>query len=312
MSTPPADPHQVAHDRQAHVSAQTLLPAFPWREANAVIDLFTQVAQINLTMPLRRGASIHLPDHGRLLIAGDIHDHMINLRKIVSLAKLDESPDHHLVLQEVIHGPHRINHRDMSIRILLQVAALKLRWPHQVHVLQSNHELAQMQRQAILKEGVSLIEAFDLGIEFLYQEKSGEVYRAMNQYLASLPLAVRCANGIFCSHSLPVHRQLATFDVTVLDRELTAPDFRHDGPVHQLVWGRRHAQDVTDHLGPLWNATQFILGHQMQGYETQGKNMLILASDHDHGAVLPIDLSRSYERDELVALIHPLAKHEEI
>jgi hypothetical protein len=43
------------------------------------------------------------------------------------------------------------------------------------------------------------------------------------------------------------------------------------------------------------------------GYDIQGTSMLILASDHDHGMALPIDLAKKYDMDGLVGEMVPLA-----
>ena len=145
-------------------------------------------------------------------MTGDLHDHGLNLQRIMKLAALEENPDHHLILHEVIHGPSRINGRDLSIRTLARVVALKLRYPNQVHFLMANHDLAQRNQEGILKGGANVIEAFDEGIDFIYDDQSPMIREALKQFLSSLPLAVRCPNGIFCSHSLPSPRHLDTFD----------------------------------------------------------------------------------------------------
>ena len=35
-------------------------------------------------------------------------------------------------------------------------------------------------------------------------------------------------------------------------------------------------------------------------------NMLVLASDHGHGVCLPIDLTKTYQRDDLIDQIVPI------
>lgn len=290
------------------------------RDPDVVIDVFDRAAQANLNTPLRKGAAVHLPNKGRLLMTGDLHDHGLNFHRILKLAQLHKSPTNHLILHEVIHGPARINGRDLSIRMLARVAALKLEFPDQVHVLQSNHELAQCLGEGIMKDGVSVIDAFDEGLIMLFDERADEVREAMARYIKTLLLAVRCANGVFCCHSLPAPRRIERFDKTILDRVPTDEDL--SGPVagsrlsgggagsaHDMVWGRHHNQKIADELAEAWNAKVFVMGHQPaeMGYETEGDTILILASDHDHGVALPIDLSRRYTRDQLVEELVPLA-----
>jgi hypothetical protein len=53
----------------------------------------------------------------------------------------------------------------------------------------------------------------------------------------------------------------------------------------------------------------FVLGHQPQqhGWIQAGNNLIILASDHNHGCLLEIDLAKSWSVAELSAQIVPLA-----
>ena len=62
-------------------------------------------------------------------------------------------------------------------------------------------------------------------------------------------------------------------------------------------------------MAEMLDADIFILGHQRQeqGYCLAGANLIIIASDHDHGCILPIELAKSYTVEELIDLITPLA-----
>lgn len=278
-------------------------------DPQVVIDLFTRAAQAHLDTPGRRGATVHLPDQGRLLMTGDIHDHGLNFQRIIKHARLGRDDSHHLVIHELIHGEARINGRDMSVRILAKAAALKLQYPSQVYHLQSNHELAQISGEGIIKHGQSVVETFNHGVEFIYGQEAPRVNEAIEKYVRSLPLAVMCPNGILCSHSLPGPRQLLNFDTKVLHRETTATDLCPNGHAYNLVWGRNHSRDLLDALADAWNVSLFITGHQPAdwGYEWVNDLLLILASDHDHGVCLPIDLTRQYTMEELIDELVPLA-----
>jgi Calcineurin-like phosphoesterase len=279
------------------------------RDADSVADLFTQAAQANLQTPGRAGAVVDLPDVGRLLMTGDLHDNPQNYQRLLKLAKLDADTGHRLVLHEVIHGPDLVNGLDLSVRMLARVAALKCRYPGQVYVLQANHELAQLRNEGILKEGRNTIESFDAGVDFLYGHKADAVRDAMNDYIRSLPLAVRCANGVFCSHSIPSNSRMKRFDPTVIDRVPTEEDLSTKGDVYHMVWGRNQKQATADTLAKAWGCRQFVMGHQPaeMGFEPVADTMLVLASDHSHGVALPIDLSRAYDQEQLIEAIIPLA-----
>ncbi len=280
------------------------------RDADSVCHLLNHAAQYNITSQLRTGSQINLPATGHFIISGDLHDHRLNLRRIVAAAELRKSSDNHVLLQELIHSDKLINGMDMSYRTLVEVAQLQLAFPNQVHVILANHELAQINGESVSKGGVQSVDAFDLALDYVFDNRADDVRQAIRDYVVSMPLALRCENGIMCCHSLPTEILKKKFDTTILNRVPT--DFDLTPPIgsgYLLVWGRRIKQDWADQLAQIWDVDLFILGHQPAefGYELQGDTMLILASDHEHGMILPIDLSREYDRSELTYLVFPLA-----
>jgi hypothetical protein len=282
-----------------------------FRDAQAVSELFDRAAGSNLTSRLRKGGTVHLPRAGRLLMTGDLHDNRDNFEKIMKLAELESGGDRYLVLHEVIHGRHWVNGRDLSVLMLARVAGLILRWPGQVHLLLGNHDLSQLFGEGILKSGLNVVEAFDEGLKYIYEDNALRVREAMERLIRSLPLAVKCGNGLFCCHSLPSPHKLNGFDVTVVDRAVVEEDFAVNGPIYNMVWGRGHNNELAESLAKSWGVRRFLVGHQHaeMGYEVEnkGQTILILASDHEHGVALPIDLSRDYSMNELVEGIVPLA-----
>lgn len=284
------------------------VPSFS--DAGTVSGVFLRAAEQNRADRAARGAVVDLGDDGHLLITGDLHDHGINFEKALRLANLANKPGNHLVLQELIHGEKLINGLDLSYRTSVKAAALQIRFPGRVHVLLSNHELAQVNGEDISKHGISSIEAFYGGLEYVFGEAADEVHEAFAAWVRSLPLAVRCANGLFIAHSLPSSRKRNVFDPMVLTRQLTAADMiGPEGSAHLMVWGRQIGQDWVNDLAKLWDTKLFVLGHQHaeMGYELQGQTLMILASDHDHGVALPISLSQSYTRAQLADAVLPFA-----
>jgi len=279
------------------------------RDADVVAGLFSEATRANLNTPGRVGAVVDLPDSGQLLLTGDLHDNATNFQRLQKLAGLDSSPDNRAIFHEVIHGPDLVNGMDLSVRMLARVAALKCRYPDQVNVLLSNHELAQLRNEGILKEGRDTVESFDEGLDFMYGGQADAVREAMNVYLVSLPLAVRCANGVFACHSIPGNSRAKRFDPTVIDRVPTEEDLSEKGDAYYMVWGRNQSQQTADTLAEAWNCKQFVMGHQPadMGYEPLEDTMLVLASDHSHGVALPIDLSQTYDQEQLIESIVPLA-----
>ena len=279
------------------------------RDPQVVVNLFDQAAEANLKAKRREGATVTLPARHHVLMTGDIHDHGLNLQRIVKMAALHEAKNRHVILHEIVHGPHFVNGRDLSVRTLARVATLKLQYPDQVHLMQANHELSQLGGEGISKDGINVVQAFDDGLEFLFVEGAGAVREAMLRFIRSLLLVVRLPNGIFCSHSVPSPRMLENFDFDVINRVPTDADLAPRGAGYNMVWGRNHTPASAELVSGKWDAELFVMGHQPaeMGYVIETRTMLVLASDHAHGMVLPLDTSRRYDMDKLVEQLTPLA-----
>jgi len=277
-------------------------------EGAYVADVLEEAADANRATPGRSGSVVDLPAEGRLVMTGDLHDHAMNLQRIVNYARLDENPNHYLILHEIVHGDLAEGGRDLSIRTLGRVAALKAAYPSQVLLILSNHELAQHNESRILKGSEDVVASFNAGLDYLFEDDAETVRDAFREYVSTLPLAVRTANRVMCCHSLPGAKYLEQFDETVLDRELTEDDLSSRGSAYRLVWGRNHDEATAKALAEKWQVDWFVLGHQPAevGYETQGDRMLILASDHEQGMLLPIDLSASCSRRDMIEALVPL------
>ncbi|MEE9405521.1 MAG: hypothetical protein V3V20_11560 [Algisphaera sp.] len=289
-------------------------PPLDSTHAASVAMVFRAAAEATRNDPRLRGATIHLEGAGSIWVTGDLHDHELNFQRIVKLADLDtlsnsENHANQLLMQEVIHGPNQINGMDMSVRMLANCADLKRRYPSRVTMLQSNHELAQLNDEYITKEGVNVVAAFATGLDFLYGDDADDVRSAMQDYLRSLPLAARTPGGVLMTHSLPAPKCIEHFDKGVLDRELTDEDLAPHGSAYELVWGRYHNGKITQELAEAWGVNVMLVGHQPAeaGYDPVAHNTLILAADHSRGQALPVNLNTSYTRDQLIDLLVPLA-----
>ena len=69
------------------------------------------------------------------------------------------------------------------------------------------------------------------------------------------------------------------------------------------------SQGLLNRLRDILNADLFIAGHQPQpeGWAKAGDNLLILASDHNHGCLIQLDLDRPYSLEQAEQLIIPLS-----
>jgi hypothetical protein len=274
-----------------------LAPMIPLdlRSASSVIDVFDRAADALRAVPTREKSIVRLPARGRLLATGDLHDNPVHLAKIIALARLDDSPDHHVVLHELIHGDRLVNHMDFSHRVLARVAQLVLEHPGQVHPLMANHELAQMTGRSISKGAGDNVKMFNDALDFVFGDEAIEVGEAAGRFIAAMPLALRCDNGLLCAHSLPAPAMMKLFDAGILDRDLTDDDYLpRTGSAHMLVWGRGHTLEQIEQLAQQWGVRLFVLGHQHveTGVDCNGPRMLVLNSDHERAAVLPLDLSK--------------------
>lgn len=279
------------------------------RDATAVADLFSSAADALRTCEYRKGCVVRLPARGRLLATGDLHDNPAHLAKIVKLAKLEQSVDHHVVLHEMIHGERLINGLDLSHRMLARVAELVLQFPNQVHPLLANHELAQMTGRGVSKGAGNSVELFNDGLEYVFGDECEIVSDAIKLFIAAMALALLSEGGVLCAHSLPAPHQMDQFDFDVICREMQPGDYiAPSGAAHQMVWGRGHTNEQIEMFAQKWNVRLFCLGHEHAdtGIEIKGPRLIVLNSDHERATVLPIDLANNCTAEEALIAAIPL------
>jgi len=275
-----------------------------------IIELLNKGAEANYADKFRQGNLVCLPAQGSLVAAGDIHGHRRNFERIITFADLQNNPDRHIVLQEIIHGgPEDREGGCLSYKLLFDAVRYKLSFPHRIHIIMGNHDTAFITDEEIMKNGKKMNRSLRAALNREFQQKSNIVEQAIKEFLLSQPLAVRCNNRIWLSHSLPSDYYIHKFDQQILQRKLEINDCKKPGSAYLLAWGRNHSQALLDKLAKSLDVDIFILGHQsqQQGWCQAAKNLIIIASDHGHGCLLPIDLSKNYTVSELTNLIVPLA-----
>jgi hypothetical protein len=275
-----------------------------------IIDLLNKGIEILNADKFRRGNVVHLPADGNLIITGDIHGHLRNFERIVAFADLPNNPDRHIILQEIIHGgPEDSQGGCLSYKLLFEAIRYKLEFPDQVHMIMGNHDTAFINNSEVMKDGKEMNRAMRQAIEREFKQASDDVELAIRQFLFSQPLAIRCNNRIWISHSLPSDRAIDKFDPKTLERQLKINDVVRPGSAYLLTWGRKHSQAILDKLAGMFDIDFFILGHQPQenGWNQAGNNLIIIASNHNHGCLLSIDLAKSYTIEQLIDSIVPLA-----
>lgn len=278
---------------------------------SAAVDTFRRATDLNLEDPIRSGSLLCPPDYSQVVMTGDMHGHRRNFEKLIKYCQLECTPTRHVLLHELIHEqPQQEGWADRSAELLLDAAKWKTFFPDQVHFLQSNHELAQLQNHEITKGGRMVTDDFERGVaEVLNSNDVDEVLIAIDDFIASYPLAARTPNGIFFAHSLPNVSHMDEFDPSLVHEPADSLDLSEGGMVYQMVWGRRHTPALLERLGHAFDVQHFITGHQPQefGYEVRFDRMIILASDHNHGVFLPVDCRKHYTIEDLVQRIRPFA-----
>ena len=283
------------------------------QDASGVAALLDAAAERMLADPLRRGSSVLLPARGRILLTGDLHDNPVHFRLVQELARLDRSPDNHVVLHELIHGDRLVNGVDLSYRMLCRVAQLLLAKPGQVYVVLANHELAQVFRHPVSKGAGDNLELFDAGLDWAFGDDATLVEEALGRFVRAMPLAIRCENGLMLSHSLPAPFERAGFDPGILDRPLVDADYAlRTGDAWKMVWGRGWTPELLADLGAAWGVKLFVLGHALveHGADAPFDNLLLLNTDHERARVVAVDLSEpAPNAHDLVSASVPLSAY---
>jgi hypothetical protein len=104
------------------------------------------------------------------------------------------------------------------------------------------------------------------------------------------------------AQSLPDPKAIPSFDISVFERELKRADMEPDGAAYELVWGRFQSPGDVQAFCEKVGVKLCVVGHtpQDEGVAVTGE-MIIVESDHSHGVLLPIDLSRDYDAESLAA-----------
>jgi hypothetical protein len=267
-------------------------------DADHVVETFGAAGDENKLSSLRHEQVVELPAEGEVWMTGDLHDHRTNFAKLIAAADLGNNPQRHVILHELIHGDHfDPNGAEDSWQMLYRAAEFKCEHPNQVHFLLANHG------EGIMKAGLSVCEAFNDGVARDFGDRATLVTVAITEFLLTLPLAIRCPNGLFFCHSLPTDDQIAAFDFGVFDRPLSPTDYRRrTGPVYQLIWGRNTSPAGVEIFADKVSARIVVTGHQPQdsGYLVNSDRHLIIASDHNQGVFLPVKLNNEYDMPALV------------
>jgi len=196
----------------------------------------------------------------------------------------------------------------MSHLLLEDCIRLKTQFPERFHFLLSNHELAELGDFPICKSRRMLNLAFRSGIREMYGAATDDVRRAYLNFLATCPLGIRVAGGVFVSHSCPDGCDLDPFDVSIFDRELTSEDYQSGSSAFKLVWGRDFRPANADAFAQQVAADVLIHGHEPceAGFSAPNKRQIILDGCCAHATYAIIPVGKKLSQAEVIARIAPL------
>ncbi len=277
--------------------------------SNAVADILLHAAELNAGDPQRKGNIVHFAEDCDVVLAGDIHGHREALAKIIKYAELS-NPQRRLVLQEVIHGPlDPKTQQDRSVELLVRAARLKISHPQQVVFLMGNHDVAQITGNEILKEGRGYCRSFTAGVEHAYGDDAGEILKAISVFLMSMPLMVRCPNGLLLTHSLPSPNRMEIADREVFDRPYTDADLHRGGGLYEWTWGRNPTDGQVEALAAELGVELFLLGHRHTptGCEQVASRAVTIASNHEHGCIIHFPCDRQITIETLPQYVKSIA-----
>ncbi len=237
--------------------------------------------------PGRSGGVVALRDAEEVMVVGDLHGNLPAFGQVLKIADLAGHPGRHLVLQELVHGPHAYpdDGGDRSHQLVDLVSALKCQQPSRVHLILGNHELSELTGRSITKGGVPLNQLFRLGLETAYGSSARAIHQAYLELFAALPLAVRTPNDIFLCHTIPDANALDRFDPAIFEADAWPPEsLARGGAVYALTWGRDDAPETADRFAAMVDAALFVTGHQPceQGFRRANHRQLIIDGTDPH------------------------------
>jgi len=274
------------------------------------VDIFRRAADLNRSDDRRDGNVLVIGSPRRIVFSGDIHGYRSAFDKIVSHADLSSDPQSRLVLQEILHGPPDDRDRqDRSIDLLIQAARLKIEHPAQVLFVMGNHDVAQTTGSEISKYGYGVCKAFVESVKFIFGDDAPEIIDALKDFLLSFPLALRCPNGVFISHSLPSPGKFDDAIAEILTRPIALDDMQRGQPIYNWVWGRRHTETQLEALASRLDAEFFLMAHQHteSGYDIISSRAAVVLSDHSNGYIVEFRDDQKISGDSIGQFLKPLS-----
>ena len=274
------------------------------RPVDYVMDLMARAAALNQSDKCLHGRLLDLPRQGDLMVTGDLHGNLSNFRRITQVADLPNRPERHVILQELLHSMYA-DTPDRSYQLLEEVAVYKSVYPAQVHIILGNHDIAELYGLEIMKQGRSVLKAFDNELHEAYQSNKDVVRNAYIKFLRSFPWAAVTPTGIVICHSIPDGKYVGSFSRKLFTDAGPDAEMGRDSPAFRLTWGRDISRPTTAHFAQAMDAYLIICGHHpcREGHTEPSPHLIILDSKDAHGAYVTIPLGEVLSLRQIVARI---------
>jgi hypothetical protein len=256
----------------------------------------------------RVGHTVFLQECDDVMVVGDLHGNVPNFQAIWKIADLANHPRRHLVLQELVHGKFTYpTGGEKSHQVVDLFCMAKTQFPHRVHYLPGNHEMAQWTGRKILKGDDDQNEQFRLGVISAYgKDLMPEIYRSYLELFQVCPLALRTPNHVFISHTIIPARHFAGFQPLKLQEEtFEDTDLQPGGYAYGMVWGRDTSEDHVASFLHRVESELLVCGHVPadNGFTVPNKFQITLDCSASPGGYVLFPANEPITHDDLVVRI---------
>jgi len=279
------------------------------RKARRTISMMKRATRANMEDCYRNGSMIEFPIKGELMIAGDLHGNKRNYDRLLEIADLENQPQRHLILQEVVHSLElSAGGRDMSFLLLEKLAELKVEFPDRVHILLGNHELSEFQGRKVYKDGKMLNALFSRGIAASYGPDAAAVKEAYRKFYRTIPLAARTETKLFFCHSTPEGDQVRRFKLDFFRQAPNLYDVVAKQMVEDLVWGRDYEPEIAEIWCENMACEVIVVGHDPcdDGYRIPNDRHIIIDAKDENAVYMLFKLNQPYSQKGLIKKIKRL------
>jgi hypothetical protein len=266
---------------------------------------------------------LHLPDHGRLLVATDLQGNLRDFDRIADLfraAIVETEGDAHLLFTgDLIHGPHLEPnewpdflgeyYRDESAAVVWGLESLRARFPNRVHAILGNHEHGHIGGPHTAKFAMDEV----ILLESIIGPEASQHLQAVFKHF---PLVAVAPCGVVFTHGAPAAAIESIDEVFAANvQEITVehpPDIFSVPVIGPLLWARSAPPAVARKFLAAMGGKVAIFGHDVipEGYERIGDEQMIVSTSFGvpdaNKVYLDIDLGTTYRS------VHDLKEGREI